>query len=285
MTSPAIFLDANVLKFAATRQLGSYRYKSSVRWGSQIVTSEATRYVEHNPQATLNDRQWNETIQLPVLAHLAERKRIRLLVHHEVWMEFLSLPKSRDIRGPFFGAPLEWIQGPARLPEIAAASCAAAGVRIILGEDPEATKNRAAALRRRVSRETAITFFQAISHPRYRELKRAVGATTPTAGNYLNQLRDAFHIWCAETAGAEYFCTQDIQLIKHLKNHKATAPLCVVTTPSALVKQLIRTRVIRFRDAARFPEYLWGIRRSRHDPDSSLIDFGKWAERIHRRSR
>ena len=51
-----------------------------------------------------------------------------------------------------------------------------------------------------------------------------------------NQLKDAFHIWCAESAGANYFLTGDFKLIDLVSRQKKCSLKTNVVKPSELIR-------------------------------------------------
>ncbi|MGI8727920.1 MAG: hypothetical protein ACR2K6_09630 [Solirubrobacterales bacterium] len=86
-------------------------------------------------------------------------------------------------------------------------------------------------------RTVQVDFLKSLDHPRFRELRRACGADQ---GSLVNgrQLKDAFHIWSAEVAGATHFMTTDFKLIRLVRSFKSCPPLVKVVRPSELLADL-----------------------------------------------
>ena len=68
------------------------------------------------------------------------------------------------------------------------------------------------------------------------------------AKNIANQMLDAWHIYCAEKAGATYFVTCDYKLINHLESHRRTQPTVEVVTPRQLLDGLRASGQYRLRE-------------------------------------
>ena len=67
------------------------------------------------------------------------------------------------------------------------------------------------------------------------------------------KLVDAFHVLCAETAGANYFLTLDDSLIRTLGPRKTPATSVLPVTPKHLLVQLV----------SRHPTWLWSVLKER----------------------
>jgi hypothetical protein len=57
----------------------------------------------------------------------------------------------------------------------------------------------------------------------------------------VKELADTFHIWCAETAGADAFLTLDEDLVGLIRRHRKHPPRVLVLLPSEVV-QLAREK-------------------------------------------
>jgi hypothetical protein len=253
--SPVIFLDTSVLKHAADRLIRGRKRKVTQQWGEVAISMDVTQFVEIYPNAPVRGPLVAEFRLLPLIADLAKVGRLRLVTHAEVRSEFWGLPKTDDPRGQFYGAPIEW--GPDPLPY----------GRIIAGWSPIHKS------------DPQFDFVRAITHPRFQDLKLAVNANSGSKV-YKNQLLDAFHIWCAESASAKYFLTTDLKLVRQVSRHKSHPPTCRVISPTHLVRALIANRDLRIRDALRF--VIRTIRaRGRpvsNDPSEQLVALGKQLE-------
>jgi hypothetical protein len=253
-SAPLVFLDTNVLKFAAERLIRGRVRPSTVKWGDQNVTMNVTQFVEVFPNARADSRLRAELQRLPFLAHLARTGKIRLATHTEVWWEFYGLPKTDDARGVFYGAPIERCSDPFPYGRIMAGGTTGREI------------------------DHQFEFLKGISQPRYNQLKIAVGVNAEAKG-FKNQLLDAFHLLCAETSRADYFLTLDFKLLRHLSTHKRYPPLVDALSPRHLTNKLIRLRNAGVRDAFK---YCWHQLRTRNsktnDPYEQLVDFGKTLE-------
>jgi hypothetical protein len=97
-------------------------------------------------------------------------------------------------------------------------------------------------------------FLCSLKHERFVELQRATGAfqgedQLPNR----NQLLDAFHLWCAESANAKYFLTMDDKLAKVVAKSKKVTPNVTLVRPRNLLAALIVAR----------PSRLWSILKER----------------------
>jgi hypothetical protein len=76
-----------------------------------------------------------------------------------------------------------------------------------------------------------------------------------------NQLLDAFHLWCAEVAGADYFLTHDTTLVdlwSRSRDRGVCRPIDTVPLVRELVSKRPRLLVSLFAEA-------WSIRKSRRN--------------------
>jgi hypothetical protein len=120
-------------------------------------------------------------------------------------------------------------------------------------------------------------FLRSITHPRFMELRTAVGAVE-TAGHFDNQLADAYHVWCAEEAGARYFLTTDYKIGKSIAHHYFHTTVDVVT-PSELLRDLTRRKDIGWWDRFQARVDLF-LRRLRPAPTSGLEDLAALGDRL-----
>ena len=253
---PLIFLDTSVLKHSADRLIRGRIRRVTRTWGSKPVTMDVTQFVEVYPNARVHWPLADELRYLPLIADLAKTGRLRLVSHQEVEFELWGVPKTDDPRGRFYGASIE--RGPDPFPY----------GRLIVGWSAV------------VKSDPQFDFVKGITHPRFQQLKQAVGANAQS-GSYKNQLLDAFHILCAETAVAKFFLTTDHKLIRHVSRHKRYQPTCRVVSPAQLVRALIADRDFRLRDALRF--VFRTIRARWHPPSDNpveqLVALGKQLEK------
>jgi hypothetical protein len=76
-------------------------------------------------------------------------------------------------------------------------------------------------------------FIESLADDRLLELRRACGAEQGKTVNR-NQLLDAFHLWCAEHNGCEYFLSLDFKLGRVTAASKAKLS-CRIVRPSELL--------------------------------------------------
>ncbi len=74
-------------------------------------------------------------------------------------------------------------------------------------------------------------------YPRFLELRKICGANQGSSVNE-NQLIDAFHIWCAEEAGATYFLTCDLKLRNLIRNRTQNPLRLELVAPTELLAAL-----------------------------------------------
>jgi hypothetical protein len=252
-----IFLDTSALKHSADRLIRGRVHQVTRRSGAFSVTTGVTQFVEVYPNAKLPKQMATEVLLYPFFAYLAKRQQVKLITHHEVLAEFWGLPKTDDPRGRFYGAPIG--MAPTPVPYS----------RVVFGLGLRGEK-----------RDWQFEFVRNLQHPRFLELRSAVGAQE-VSRSFKNQLLDAFHIFCAENAQADYFLTTDMNLVSHVENHKRYPPLCKVVSPKGLLIQLATERKVRLRHVA---GYAIDAFRSRNKPKSlspleDLVTFGRHLEK------
>lgn len=236
IVTPLVFLDTTVLKFSAEGLVQKVVHPQLVDWGGRQAQVMLTQFVDYFPNDRLSPKFAKEVQQLPFIAHLARRGRIRVITHREVMIEFFGLPKTDDPRGFFCGAPIEDAPDPFPYDRlVAGGGCSTA--------------------------DHQYNFVRSIRHPRYDQLKRAAGAQ-PGSGKYKNQLLDAFHLLCAESAKADYFLAADRVLIRHVASHRSTKVAVALMEPTVIVKEFVRTGVARVSDILSFARHVWREHRS-----------------------
>jgi hypothetical protein len=234
---PRIFLETSALKFASERILCGYRVSKVIRWGNADVTIPMARWYEDYPNHRLGWRQWRQILEiscLPSLAWMARQGRVELLSTNEVVLELRGLPKTGDPRGLFYGAPITWVKSPAYT----------VGTGLF---DPRVTEG---GTRRPLNaRERELEFFARMKRRRFLDLQKATGAYQGTGKPPdPNQLWDAFHVWSAESAGADYFLTLDMRLLRHLRSHRRFPPSLPCLSPVALLRRLEKDGAYSWRD-------------------------------------
>lgn len=258
---PRVFLDTSALKHAAERLIRARKRPVTTQWGNTRVTVDVAQFVEWYPAANVNETLRAEISRLPLIAYLAKRGRIRLCTSHDVLQEFWELPKTDDPRGRFCGAPIEHLSDLFEYPRVYAYH----GLPWV---------------KRKSLKEQQMDFLASLSHPRFEQLKVAVGASAQ-ASNYRNQLLDAYHIQSAEAAGCDYFLAIDLKLIRHISRHRRFPPTVSVVSPTMLQDRLIRSRHLRLGDVFGLLRDRW---KSRKRPsDSPLEDLVALGERLEKK--
>lgn len=91
------------------------------------------------------------------------------------------------------------------------------------------------------ARSLTIDFLRGLRHPRYMELRRACGAYQGELPVPPNQLMDSFLVWCADDAGADYFLTTDLKLVRTVRACKSVRLDVAVVAPSELLAAIRST--------------------------------------------
>lgn len=212
-----VFLDTNVLKFAATELPRLRPRKQSVDWGGKTIEVTIHDFVEVNR----NERIKNSVLKaeaelLPRLAEIGKLGELDYVMSAETMIESWGLGNMDSKNGRFYGVPIKVVKAPIEYAYILAG-----------GEVGVQPKDR------------QFRFLTSIRHKRFLELQKMTGAYQGKQKLDRNQLLDAFHIWCAEYNGCEFFLTLDFKLIKVLSKSKAKSTVRVVL-PSELLTWLER---------------------------------------------
>jgi hypothetical protein len=83
--------------------------------------------------------------------------------------------------------------------------------------------------------ELALSFLKDIADERFKNFQKVTGAYQGKGRYNLNQLRDAFLLWCAEHNGADYLLTLDFKLINMVKRDKKHNITFAPVLPSELL--------------------------------------------------
>lgn len=231
LEAPSVFLDTTVLKAAVDTRLVLVPEPQELEWGDKkfevdvhrpVLVNQNTKYLAQG-----NRERFEDTVALRFVAALAKERRIKLLTHREVLIELMGLPRTTGGGPRFYGAPIEQIDGPFQYG------------RVVFDG---------------TGRDYQYEFLSRVEHTRFKELQRACGAYQgPNKPLHRNQLLDAFHILCAESASATYFLTHDDSLIRVLANDAARKTTVTPITPKRLLVSLVCRR----------PMWLWSIWRER----------------------
>jgi predicted nucleic acid-binding protein len=191
-----IFVDTSVLKAARDTQMVFVPRTQKLDWGDQVVEVEVhdmmyknqnTAYLRNNPSAFQN------RLHNRIIARLAKENRIELLISHEVKFEAMGVP---SVDFSFYGSPINLVRSPIYH-----------GGLVIDGSGRDHLH--------------LFNALKSINDKRFFQLQKLTGAYQ---GKYnepnKNQLFDAYHLWCAESANADYFLTHDEKLVRQWKNSK-----------------------------------------------------------------
>ena len=229
--TPSVFLDTTVLKASVDTRMMLLPEPKKVRWGDQefevnvhrpVFVNQNIKYLQQG-----NRERFEDTLFLRFIAALAKEQKIILLSHNEVFFELMHLPRTTGEGPRFYGAPIQEIEGPVQYGRIIA----------------DWSK-----------RDYQFEFLAGLKHPRFLELQRACGAFQGhNRPPHRNQLIDAFHLLCAESADAKYFLTLDDSLIRTLSTHKTYKVNLTCITPKQLLIALISRR----------PTWFWSMLKER----------------------
>lgn len=146
---------------------------------------------------------------LPEVAELGKSASLEFVQTSEARYEEWGLPGMDGETGRFYDATIRYIDAPFKYGRVMGG----------LGIDGKAEQCR---------------FLASIQNPRFQEIQRATGAYQGDNPLNLNQLIDAFHVWCAESYGCAYLLTLDFKLQKIVAQSKLATPLLIVR-PSELL--------------------------------------------------
>jgi len=215
--SPKILLDTTVLKFSASGPLSYIPVNRKTRnWYGRVTGFQFYKigYVDRN-QKIQNPELKREVQLLPKIAELAKSGTIELLMHQETVFESWGVPAMGSPDGPFYGAPISQAESPIKH-----------GHRTLfapsLGLSPdELTKN----------------FLAGIRDKRFERLAKITGGYQGAGRYNLNQMRDAFYVWCAEHNECDFLLTLDFKLIRMLRNNTRDNLQVALVKPSELLSR------------------------------------------------
>ena len=107
---PRVFIDTNVIKFSATKQLRFIRVNKPTRnWCGKITGFQVATIGYVNPNDKLADESEikKEAKLLNDVAVLAENGKIELFEDTEMIVERMGLPNIGSASGRFYGAPIK----------------------------------------------------------------------------------------------------------------------------------------------------------------------------------
>lgn len=204
-----VFIDTMILKHARDRLDRLFPSEESVTWGGRTFPVTVYSFGTLLPNRRLPDEQYREAQLLRSIAELAKQGTLEILLGSEVFLESWNLPNMDGGNGRFHGAPVTMVDPPFQYGRVIAG----------YGAIPQAD------------------FVKSLKIPRLHELAIACGANQGKSVNS-NQLLDAFHIYCAEAAGATHFLTMERKLIRLLARHRRFPPRVKVVLPSQLLAEV-----------------------------------------------
>lgn len=205
MHVPSVFIDTCVFK-AAHRTL-RFGKLEGVRTESGELVGKRVPIIEYTHNDKIGDLAYRRECGLVEdVAQVIASGKLTAVTSVEVLLEFVGLPKTfPGTGGMLYGAEYEFIPTPVSF-------------------DLQLTSKRED-LRHRL---------EAITDPRYCEIRKQVGAFQGRKKVRLNQLFDALMLWTAETAGCEYFLTVEKKLLRY--QFRSQSLICV--NPSGLLARM-----------------------------------------------
>jgi hypothetical protein len=212
------FVDSNVIKFATETEVLVPR-QQTINWGGKEIELTVHDFGTRREQDLVPDGELKTDASLiRRVAEEAREGKIRLITQAEVVHETWTLPW---VRGAYlYDVEIEWVEAPVEYSRI---------LGRIIPSPPSARRND--------MKESTVEFLASLEHTRFKQLQIACGADQGQQTNE-NQLIDAFHVWCAEAAGATHFLTLDFKLKRIVEGHKRFPPRVKVTKPSELLYDL-----------------------------------------------
>jgi hypothetical protein len=164
-----------------------------------------------------NDNISNSTLKaeadlLSEVANYSKSGVLEFVQSVEARYEEWGLPNMDSKTGQFFGAAVRLIEGPFKYERVMGGA----------GINGEAEQYR---------------FLSSIRDARFLAIQRATGAYQGLQPLNRNQLIDAFHLWCADSAGCAYFLTLDFKLQRTLAQSKLETRV-IVLRPSELIAEI-----------------------------------------------
>ncbi len=211
---PRVLLDTNVFKFSASGPLCFIPVNRKTRnWYGRVTGVQLydIGYVNRNEKIR-NPELKREVDLLPQIAELAKQNHLELVAHPETTYESWGLPAMGSPTGPFYGAPISEAESPIKYG------------RTLLTPGISAD-------------ELTEMFLVGIKHERFQKLARLTGGYQGSNQHNLNQLLDAFYIWCAEHNKCQYLLTLDFKLIRVIRNNKQQDLDSKLVKPSELLRE------------------------------------------------
>lgn len=219
MPKAKVYLDSNIYKCSATQLPRFVSRERRVNWGghSKSVTVHTPTTVNPNEGIKNGPELKAEAELLPQVAALAAAGLVIFQISIETQVELSGLPDMDSETGYFYGAAREIVKPPVRYS------------RTLYG-GPEHWK------------EAQYNFLRSLEHERFLELQKITGAYQGKRKVNRNQLLDAFHLWCAEYNGSDFFLSLDFKLARVIERSKSK-PTVAVVRPSQLLAAVSRQQV------------------------------------------
>jgi hypothetical protein len=99
--------------------------------------------------------------------------------------------------------------------------------------------------------ELTLNFLASIEDERFLALQRATGGYQGARTRNLNQMLDAFYVWCAEYIGAYAFVTTDYKLVRMMAQNSIRLRTSVLG-PKELLRKLRGDGHLSLRDVLRY---------------------------------
>jgi hypothetical protein len=218
MPKAKVYLDSNVYKFSATQLPRFVPRERKVKWGGQSkpVTVYTPRTV--NPNDGIQDSKLKaEAELLPQVAALSSAGLAIFQISIETIVETNGLPDMDSKTGYFYDAGREIVKPPVRYS------------RAIYGGTDD-------------WKEDQYEFLRSLDHKRFLELQKVTGAYQGEGKVHRNQRLDAFHLWCAEHNGSDFFLSLDFKLARVIARSK-DKPRVAVVRPSELLAAISHLQV------------------------------------------
>jgi len=212
METPRVYLDTTILKAAATALRRLVPRKGRLYLGENVPEVQAYDIGTVNPNESLKGEIKAEAELLPKLAAFGTQGAARYFIGTETLFESWGLPKMLgNTTGLFYRAPIAIAESPVQYS------------RVMIGGYQDPTKMQ-------------FEFLSGLKHKRFNELQKMAGAYQGPGNIKRNSLLDAFHIWCAEHNGCDFFLTLDFTLMKVVAHSRKQTIRLV--KPSELLKHL-----------------------------------------------
>ena len=206
-----VYLDTCVFKFSQTQLPRPMPREQLVNWGGKTHKVIVHDFGHINPNEKItNSVLKHETDLLPTVAELGKQGKLRFGTCFFTSMEVLGMFNIDSRTGAFYGASYENLQAPVEYCGVV---------------DKDFKKHQ-------------LRFLSNITDKRFLDLQKVTGAYQGEAKpTNLNQLLDAFHIWCAEYNECNYFLTLDFKLIKMARRTHRTIHVKLMK-PSELLQEV-----------------------------------------------